>query len=140
MSASNIKHMVERFLSWRLPADFAPDGGISFEPTYRSNATEIRREPLGTNLLEGNVVRHPAVVFGQALIDVDSQVPRRGNRFSRLIGPPLWAADQPTDRESGQRPRQPVGLFDALRRQVGIRTLPGLGAQRQRMPDQQEEH
>ena len=51
MSASNIKHMVERFLSWRLPADFAPDGGISFEPTYRFNATEIRREPIGTNLL-----------------------------------------------------------------------------------------
>lgn len=26
-----IKHMVDRFLAWRLPENFNPDGGISFE-------------------------------------------------------------------------------------------------------------
>lgn len=29
---AQIKHMVERFLNWRLPENFNPDAGISFEP------------------------------------------------------------------------------------------------------------
>ncbi len=37
-----LKSMVNAFLSWKLPNDFAPDGGISFEP---SNSW-----PTGTNL------------------------------------------------------------------------------------------
>jgi hypothetical protein len=50
MSKINIDKMVDRFLGWRLPDDFAPDGSISFnhapdamghEPTW----------PIGTNLL-----------------------------------------------------------------------------------------
>jgi hypothetical protein len=50
MSKINIDKMVDRFLGWRLPDDFAPDGSISFnhapdamghEPTW----------PTGTNLL-----------------------------------------------------------------------------------------
>lgn len=37
-----VKHMVDRFLQWKLPADFNPDGGIEFKKTG---------EPVGTNLL-----------------------------------------------------------------------------------------
>ncbi len=52
MTDQQIKHMVDRFLTWRLPADFDPDGGISFEPTYKGiNNIPIKREPVGTNLL-----------------------------------------------------------------------------------------
>lgn len=40
--ATSKKQMVERFLSWKLPNDFAPDGGISFDGVS---------EPVGTNLL-----------------------------------------------------------------------------------------
>lgn len=37
--------MLARFLSWRLPVDFMPDGGISFEElNYSANW------PTGTNL------------------------------------------------------------------------------------------
>lgn len=39
-----VKHMVNRFLGWKLPNDFSPDCGISF--TKLSNM-----EPVGTNLL-----------------------------------------------------------------------------------------
>src|ERR1700748_3213248 len=47
-----IKHMVERFLRWRLPEDFHPDGGISFEKSGSAGTPyEHRREPVGTNLL-----------------------------------------------------------------------------------------
>jgi hypothetical protein len=37
---------VDRFLSWRLPDDFAPDAGISFEPNPMPHCW-----PVGTNLL-----------------------------------------------------------------------------------------
>lgn len=50
--AALIKHMTERFLSWKLPANFAPDNGISFDPiANRGYQFESRREPVGTNLL-----------------------------------------------------------------------------------------
>lgn len=59
MNEAQIKHMVERFLNWRLPSDFSPDGGISFERRVYENAP---REPSGTNLLDWTqaeaMVRH----------------------------------------------------------------------------------
>ena len=49
---TQIKHMVERFLMWKLPADFGPDGGVSFDPiASKGTPHEFRREPVGTNLL-----------------------------------------------------------------------------------------
>lgn len=46
-----IKQMAERFLTWRLPKDFAPDGGISFDPVFnKGSELEQRRELVGTNL------------------------------------------------------------------------------------------
>lgn len=32
MTKDQIKHMVDRFLGWKLPESFSPDAGISFEP------------------------------------------------------------------------------------------------------------
>lgn len=46
--------MVSRFLSWKLPADFAPDCGISFKRESDYDHPEFGRtkfEPTGTNLL-----------------------------------------------------------------------------------------
>lgn len=43
MTDEQIKQMVERFLAWKLPSDFSPDGGITFAPTSQA--------PTGTNLL-----------------------------------------------------------------------------------------
>jgi hypothetical protein len=56
MTEDQIKHMVSRFLGWKLPATFAPDGGISFEPEFNKewNAKQgkppQRHEPVGTNV------------------------------------------------------------------------------------------
>jgi len=52
MTNEQINHLVSRFLSWSLPEDFNPDGGVEFhkfsgirrEPAYRN-------KPTGTNLL-----------------------------------------------------------------------------------------
>ena len=53
MSEDQIKHMVGRFLGWRLPENFSPDGGISFEMWgNKGTPHQYKREPSGTNLLD----------------------------------------------------------------------------------------
>ena len=48
--------MAERFLTWKLPADFSPDAGISFNPEFNAEymaakgKPPMRHEPMGTNL------------------------------------------------------------------------------------------
>jgi hypothetical protein len=53
-----IKAMVSRFLAWKIPESFNPDGGISFDRTRLSSA----HPPIGTNLFDFNqataMVRH----------------------------------------------------------------------------------
>lgn len=53
MTEAQIKHMAERFLSWKLPEGFNPDGGVSFDPVGNAGTQyEYRRQPIGTNLLD----------------------------------------------------------------------------------------
>ncbi|MBY9051665.1 hypothetical protein K7462_30780, partial [Pseudomonas fluorescens] len=53
MTDAQIKYMVDRFLSWKLPADFNPDGGVSFKKTFNDHLpTPSKHEPSGTNLLD----------------------------------------------------------------------------------------
>ncbi|MER9217886.1 hypothetical protein NKI48_02975 [Mesorhizobium sp. M0644] len=63
MTEDQIKHMVSRFLTWRLPEGFNPDGGISFEKTFNEHTAFPRKhEPVGTNLFDATqataMVRH----------------------------------------------------------------------------------
>lgn len=53
MRDNQIKHMVDRFLGWKLPENFNPDGGISFRKMSNENTPWPRKnEPVGTNLLD----------------------------------------------------------------------------------------
>ncbi len=53
MTEDQIKHMVDRFLGWKLPENFAPDDGISFEPIAGKDGPHpFRRTPSGTNLFD----------------------------------------------------------------------------------------
>jgi len=54
MTEAQIKHMTERFLTWKLPANFHPDNGISFKPTYNEHMSfgPQYHEPSGTNLFD----------------------------------------------------------------------------------------
>ncbi len=63
MTDAQIKHMVDRFLGWKLPEDFHPDAGISFKPTFNDHLpTPMKHEPSGTNLFHAQqaeaMVRH----------------------------------------------------------------------------------
>ena len=59
MTKAQIKYMVDRFLSWNLPDNFAPDAGITY---VRPNYPESWPGPSGTNLLDAGqaeaMVRH----------------------------------------------------------------------------------
>lgn len=46
--AAAIKRYVDRFLAWKLPGDFTPDGGITFD----SSRVHPNHWPSGTNLLD----------------------------------------------------------------------------------------
>lgn len=53
ISEEQIKHMVDRFLRWKLPENFAPDAGISFKAAFNEQtAHPMKHEPVGTNLFD----------------------------------------------------------------------------------------
>ena len=55
MTDEQIKHMVDRFLGWRLPENFTPDAGISFERTFNNHLPQpMKHEPVGTNLFDAS--------------------------------------------------------------------------------------
>jgi hypothetical protein len=62
VSDDQIKHMVNRFLSWRLPEPFHPDAGVSFKPSFPDEPMRSRHWPVGTNLFNADqaeaMVRH----------------------------------------------------------------------------------
>jgi hypothetical protein len=62
MTDDQIKHMVSRFLCWKLPSDFAPDGGVSFRSSYANEPMRSQCWPVGTNILTSiqaeEMVRH----------------------------------------------------------------------------------
>ena len=59
--APPVGDMVSRFLSWKLPKDFSPDGGMVFIPT-RGRGYDSPYWPVGTNLLTaeqaGQMLKH----------------------------------------------------------------------------------
>lgn len=53
MTEDQIKYMVDRFLNWKLPENFNPDGGITFERLgNEGTAHQYTRQPSGTNLID----------------------------------------------------------------------------------------
>lgn len=53
MNEIQIKHMIERFLNWKLPKNFRPDCGISFKAEFNENTEyPMKHEPSGTNLFD----------------------------------------------------------------------------------------
>lgn len=60
-----VKEMVDRFLSWKLPEDFNPDGGISFKNVF------AQPWPVGTNLLTADQARQ---MIEHLLADADGEL------------------------------------------------------------------
>ena len=62
LTEAQISTMVNRFLTWKLPDTFSPDGGISFQRVFRGFDRDTFNRPVGTNLFDANqateMVRH----------------------------------------------------------------------------------
>ena len=56
MTDDMIEQAVTRFLSWKLPKDFHPDGGVVFIPT-KGRGYDSPHWPCGTNLLNSQQAR-----------------------------------------------------------------------------------
>jgi hypothetical protein len=53
LTEAQIKHMCDRFLGWKLPENFSPDGGISFTKVGNAGTPhEYKYRPVGTNVLD----------------------------------------------------------------------------------------
>lgn len=126
-----IKHMVDRFLSWRLPDDFSPDAGISFKrPSYAHAPLDM---PTGTNLFDVHqaeaMVRH--MVAGMPMpsappptsrpcdpaadiVDpsaTDNSFRRLRNAVEALYYAAYWSPDRPCDASA---------LWTAVREAAGL--------------------
>lgn len=62
VTEDQIKAMVSRFLAWKLPGSFAPDGGITFVQTHIVDNHVHVYEPSGTNVFDAvqaeEMIRH----------------------------------------------------------------------------------
>jgi hypothetical protein len=52
MTKDQIKHMVDRFLGWRLPKPWNPDNGISYKRPNYAHEPADHDWPTGTNLFD----------------------------------------------------------------------------------------
>lgn len=57
MSKKLIDRMIDRFLCWELPVDFAPDCGVSFDGRQDYELNKNKTWPVGTNLLTADQAR-----------------------------------------------------------------------------------
>lgn len=107
MNNEQIHHMVNRFLSWKLPDDFRPDGGVTFTPSYAEEPMRSRHWPIGTNIFSALqaaiMVRHmleglPNVEEAQALAETAAD-----EHVRRLVVAAREAWEDATDAEALQR-------------------------------------
>ncbi len=69
---NSIKTMVDRFLGWKLPADFAPDAGITFKKLANADSPaelQYKHEPTGTNLFNDPQAEAMLTHVAKPLID-----------------------------------------------------------------------
>jgi hypothetical protein len=74
LRGDHIKQVVDRFLCYKLPENFAPDGGVTFKRFGNEGAPhQYKHEPMGTNLLDATqadaMIRH--LLEGFTLIPTD---------------------------------------------------------------------
>ena len=67
-----IKESVSRFLGWKLPADFAPDAGITFKPNANADSPielQYKHKPTGTNLFHAGQAEAMLIHVAKPLTD-----------------------------------------------------------------------
>jgi hypothetical protein len=84
MTKDQIKHMVDRFLGWKLPEHFRPDCGIHFDAmaAKKMDPRNHKYEPVGTNLFSAD----QAETMVCYMIDgMPSVAPTRDEQITRIL-------------------------------------------------------
>ena len=107
MNEEQIKHMVSRFLGWKLPDDFNPDAGISFKPDYNEHTEyPAKHEPVGTNLFSATqaeeMIRHMLSELPTPDLDVRSEI----EQILEELGVKDWSMGWDKDKPVEINPRQ----------------------------------
>lgn len=95
MTEAQIKHMVSRFLCWRLPENFNPDGGISFKATFNENSPfgPMKAEPSGTNLFDAvqaeEMVRNMLLAMPERGVEIDFSADIEGKSVTFIANGPM---------------------------------------------------
>lgn len=98
MTEDQITHMVNRFLQWKLPEDFSPDGGIMFRQWYDTTAPwgVQKNEPVGTNLFNHTQAKEmvkfmlegmPGVAALAAFEEIRASLKRINDKLPEREGP-----------------------------------------------------
>jgi hypothetical protein len=78
-----IDRMVDRFLGWKLPANFGPDAGISFKPYLPQQTPDSPTWPTGTNLFTADQAH---AMFKHAIgVDTTEQLCWAIRQFVRIV-------------------------------------------------------
>ena len=79
---STIDELVNRFLAWKLPADFAPDGSVRYSAVYPPDSPHW---PSGTNLLTAQQAKDMLThVLGDVLAEA-AKSERRAITFGDIV-------------------------------------------------------
>lgn len=117
---AQINHMVNRFLSWTLPVNFAPDAGI----TYAGKNHPNHPDPSGTNLFDAvqakEMVRH---MLGGLSAQIEPPTPITPEERAVVDAAIAWR-EMSKAGESASEFRARLDLLDALNRLRASRTPP----------------
>lgn len=95
MTEEQIKHMVSRFLSWRLPKPWNPDNGISYQRPNYMHPPADSDWPVGTNLFDAEQATAMVhyMLEGMPTVD-DGRVPDRETFWlvERSTAPPQYVS------------------------------------------------
>lgn len=87
-----IKESVNRFLGWKLPADFAPDAGITFKPSDHPLCG-----PVGTNLFTAQqataMLTHVAKPLIDRITELEAQLAAVNQKYLQLTAQTCRAED-----------------------------------------------
>ncbi len=85
---STIDELVNRFLAWKLPADFAPDGSVRYSAVYPPDSPHW---PSGTNLLTAQQAKDMLThVLGDVLAEA-AKSERRAITFGDIVAQQVMA-------------------------------------------------
>lgn len=125
MNDAQIKHMVDRFLGWRLPKPWHPDNGISYQRPNYAHAPADHDWPTGTNLFGADEAREMVQYMLDALPEATTPEPNWNYMARAMQRAPFFATGSEEDIEAALKIAAsiPVAIGDWIEHKAVAGTL-----------------